>query len=495
MILDGDVYTGFVERGHAMDSRTVSREVELDKPREACGVFGIWGHPDAVRLTYYGLYALQHRGQESAGIATTQGQGINIHKGMGLVSEVFDEAALKDQEGTAALGHVRYSTTGSSVVVNAQPLVIRYRKGALALAHNGNLVNARQIRDKLEKEGSIFQTTLDTEVLAHLIARYGQGDLEEALSGSLKVLKGGYAFGILTEKVLIGIRDPHGIRPLSLGKLGNSWVLASETCAFDTVGAETARDVNPGEMVVIDDNGVRSIQAVKPGRRVFCIFEYIYFARPDSNLDGLNVHAVRKEMGRQLAREAPADADLVTGVPDSSLSAASGFAEEAGIPYEIGLVKNRYVGRTFIQPDQKLRALGVRLKLNALEKVVRGKRVVLVDDSIVRGTTSRHIVQLLREAGAQEVHVRISSPPYRYSCYYGIDTSASAELIAAQKGITDIERLVGADSLAYLSTEGLVRAIGRGKADYCLACFNGDYAIDVSADAGKFALETSRLRS
>lgn len=460
-----------------------------DKPREACGVFGIFNHPEAARLTYYGLYALQHRGQESAGIACVTERGMVVHKDMGLVSEVFDHGALEQLTGTAALGHVRYSTTGSSVVANAQPLVIRYRRGAVALCHNGNLVNAGQIREELEENGSIFQTTLDTEVLAHLIARLGKNGLEEAVMRGMQVIQGGYAFGIMTENSLMGLRDSNGIRPLAIGRLGDAWVLSSESCAFDTIGAEMVREVNPGELVVIDANGLRAVQAVPAKRRALCVFEYIYFARPDSNLDGLNVHAVRKELGRQLAREAPVAADIVIGVPDSSISAATGFAEQAGIPYEMGLIKNRYIGRTFIQPSQKVRQAGVRLKLNALRKVLQGKRVVLVDDSLVRGTTSGHIVKLLRDVGAREVHLRISSPPYRFACYYGIDTSTNGELIAARMSVAEICRQVGADSLAFLSAAGLLRATGRSEGQHCLACFSGEYVVDVHGNTGKFALE------
>ena len=462
----------------------VGREI-----REECGVFAIFGHPEAARLTHYGLFALQHRGQESAGIAASDGTTVRSHKGMGLVAEVFTEEKVDALQGELAIGHVRYSTTGASSLVNAQPLVIRYRKGSLALAHNGNLVNAGEIRARLEEEGSIFQTTSDTEVIAHLVARLGRNGLEAAVAESLCAVRGAYALVMMNESCVIGARDPHGIRPLSLGRLGSAWVLASESCAFDAVGAEMVRDVEPGEMVLLDRQGLQSLKAVQAGEPALCIFEYIYFARPDSELQGRNVHAVRKDLGRRLARDFPVAADMVTGVPDSSISAASGFAEEAGIPYEMGLVKNRYIGRTFIQPSRRGRALGVRLKLNALRKVVEGKRVVLVDDSIVRGTTSRHIVKLLREAGAREVHLRISSPPYCYPCFYGIDTSAASELIAAAKKVEEIERLVGADSLHYLSLEGLVETVGQGYRGYCLACFNGCYPVGVKEHPGKDLFE------
>ena len=500
-----------------------------DKPHEECGVFGVLAHPQAVRLTYFGLYALQHRGQESAGIAWHDGRSVRVDKGMGLVSDVFSEEGVDAMHGSSAIGHVRYSTTGSSSLANASPLLVRSHRGSLAIAHNGNLTNALRWRQELEDQGTIFQTSLDTEVVAHLVARhaarsseapstqarsaeargsYSLAQLTEAVAGTLRQVQGGYAFVFLSEQGLMGARDPHGIRPLSLGWLPRdpgadggyntvggphgAWVLASESCAFDAVGAVFVRDVAPGELVAIDREGVHSLQVQPPGPPSLCIFEHVYFARPDSNLQGANVHAVRKTLGRMLAREAPVDADLVTGVPDSSLSAAAGFAEEAGIPYEMGLVKNRYIGRTFIQPDQTSRRLGIRLKLNALRLVVEGKRVVLVDDSLVRGNTSRHIVRLLREAGAREVHLRISSPPYRHACYYGIDTSASGELIAARTGVDAIRDLVGADSLHFLSLEGMMAAVeasgaGRG---YCLACFSGAYPVPLEhADQGKYSLE------
>ncbi|MEW6547030.1 MAG: amidophosphoribosyltransferase [Bacillota bacterium] len=457
--------------------------------REECGVFGIWGHPHAVELTHVALFALQHRGQESAGLASVRDGHLRLHKGMGLVSEVFSEGVLRDMAGEAAIGHVRYSTFGSSDPVNAQPLLVRYQRGMLGLAHNGNLVNAAQLRHELEAQGSIFQTTLDTEVIAHLIARRPTRELVDAVAGSLAEVKGGYALVFLTPEALIGARDSHGIRPLCLGKLDGSWCLASETCALDAVGAEFVREVEPGEMVVVTRQGLTSHRATPAGRPGLCVFEYIYFARPDSDLDGLNVHAVRKQLGRVLARVQPVPADLVTGVPDSSISAATGYAEEAGIPYEMGLVKNRYIGRTFIEPRQEGRALAVRLKLNPLRRVVDGKRVILVDDSIVRGTTSRYIVGLLREAGAREVHLRISSPPYRFPCYYGIDTSAHGELVAAGKDVEGIRRLVGADTLAYLPVEGLAEALGRPLDRYCLACFTGEYLVPVLVPLDKLLFE------
>ncbi|MCY0869629.1 MAG: amidophosphoribosyltransferase, partial [Firmicutes bacterium] len=424
-----------------------------DAMTHECGVFGIFGHPEAAQLSYYGLYALQHRGQESAGIATVDGHTMHSHRGMGLVTEAFAGDRLKQLPGHAAIGHVRYSTTGRSELKNAQPLVFDFRRGNLALAHNGNFVNAHLLHDQLEQAGSIFQSTSDTEIVAHLIARRVAGSMEDNVAAAFAEVRGGYALLILTDDQLIAVRDPLGLRPLAIGQLGSAVVLASETCAFDTIGAVSVRDVAPGEMIIVDRSGMRSRQLAAPARSALCTFEYIYFARPDSDIDGHNVHALRKRLGRLLAQTAPASADVVIGVPDSSISAAIGFAEESSLPYEIGLIKNKYSGRTFIQPSQALRDLGVRLKLSAVRGIVAGKRVVMVDDSIVRGTTSKHLVQLLRDAGAIEVHVRIASPPVTHSCFYGIDTSAREELIAATKTVAEIGAFVGADSLSFLAEE------------------------------------------
>lgn len=450
-----------------------------DKFQDECGVFGIYAPgQDVARLTYYGLYALQHRGQESAGIAVGNGHCISVKKRMGLVSEIFPNPEyLECMQGDAAIGHVRYSTSGGSSLANAQPLLIKYRMGSLAVAHNGNLVNGKSLRRELEEKGSIFQTTTDSELIAHLIARDDSNETEEAIANATPLLKGAYAFVLLTENSLIGLRDPNGIRPLSLGRVQGGYVLASETCAFDTIGAEFIREIQPGEMIVIDSHGMRSRTPVAGKRKALCVFEYIYFARPDSNLEGQNVHLVRKELGRKLAREHPVEADIVTGVPDSSIAAATGFAEEVGLPYEMGLIKNRYIGRTFIQPTQNLRDLGVKLKLNPVKKIVEGKRVVLVDDSIVRGTTSLQIVQMLKNAGAKEVHVRISSPPVMGCCYYGIDTSASEELIACTMKTSEICKTIGADSLGYLSFEGMLSAVGLKASEVCLACFDKKYPV------------------
>jgi amidophosphoribosyltransferase len=464
-------------------------------PVDECGVFGIYGSPDAARVTHHGLIALQHRGQESAGIVTSDGKDLETHKGMGLVNDVFDHPTTLDKlTGHIAIGHVRYSTTGSSNLGNAQPILVNSRKGGLALAHNGNLVDADPIRDRLEDEGAIFSTTVDTEVLAHLIVRARKDTLEESVAHAINQVHGGFALLILSKDKLIGIRDPHGIRPLQLGRLGDAWVLASESCAFDTVGAEFVREIGSGEMVTISAGGsIRSQAALKPAKQSRpCMFEFIYFARPDSQLEGVNMHAVRKAMGRELAKESPVEADIVIGVPDSSISAATGYAEEAEIPYEVGLIKNRYIARTFILPSQLRREAALKLKLNPLRKVIEGKRVVLVDDSIVRGTTSKHLVSLLREAGAREVHMRISSPPYRNACHYGIDTTQIKDLIGQGREVDQIREHIGADSLYYLSTEAMVRAVGVSTDDrtgHCLACFDADYPVPVIENVGKYSLE------
>lgn len=465
-------------------------------PMDECGVFAIYGHPEAARVTHHGLFALQHRGQESAGIVASDGGVVlNVHKGMGLVSEVFDSPAILDKlTGHIAIGHTRYSTTGSSSITNAQPVVVQTRRGGMALAHNGNLVDADPIRARLEEDGAIFATTIDSEVIAHLIVRAKTDSLEEAVIQAIQQVHGGYALLILAKDRLLAVRDPHGIRPLQLGRLGEAWVIASESCAFDTVGAEFVREIAPGEMISIQNGGtLRSQTAVKsPGARP-CIFEYIYFARPDTQLDGVNMHAARKAMGRLMAQEAPCEADIVIGVPDSSVSAATGYAEASGIPYEVGLVKNRYIARTFILPSQMRREQALKLKLNPLRKVIEGKRVILVDDSIVRGTTSKHLVALLREAGAREVHMRISSPPYRNACHYGIDTSAVSELVATNRTVDEIRDWIGADSLAYLSLEGMIKAVkeAAGAAGFCHACFTGDYPVPIIDGINKFSLEAA----
>ncbi|WP_110113619.1 amidophosphoribosyltransferase [Bacillus sp. CGMCC 1.16541] len=459
---------------------------EIKGLNEECGVFGIWGHENANQITYYGLHSLQHRGQEGAGIAVSDGDKVNVAKGLGLVTEVFGNGVLDKVEGSAAIGHVRYATAGGGGFENVQPLHFRSQSGSIALAHNGNLVNANALKHQLENQGSIFQSTSDTEVLAHLIKRSGYQDLKDKVKNALSMVKGAYAFVILTENEMMVALDPNGLRPLSLGRLGDAYVVASETCAFDVVGAIYERDVQPGELLIINDEGLTSERFTLNVNRAICSMEYIYFSRPDSNIDGINIHSARKNLGKELAIESSVEADVVTGVPDSSISAAIGFAEQSGIPYELGLIKNRYVGRTFIQPSQSLREQGVKMKLSPVRKIVEGKRVVMVDDSIVRGTTSRRIVRMLREAGATEVHVRISSPPIKNPCFYGIDTSSEEELIAATHSVEEIRQLIEADSLEFLSEQGLVSAIGRPyEGSYrgqCMACFTGKYPTEIYPD-------------
>ena len=456
---------------------------ELKGLNEECGVFGVWGHPEAAQLTYYGLHSLQHRGQEGAGMVLNKNYKLVGVKGEGLVAEVFTEERMKDINGQAAIGHVRYATAGGGGYENVQPLLFHFQEDSMALAHNGNLINATQLKTQLEVQGSIFQTTSDTEVVAHLIRRAGFSSLKNRVKNALSLVKGAYAFLVMGEREMIVAMDPYGLRPLSLGKLGDAHVVASETCALDLVGAEFVRDVEPGEMLIINDEGVQSERFAMSQKRAMCAMEYVYFSRPDSNIDGINVHTARKNLGKRLAMEALIDADVVTGVPDSSISAAIGYAETAGIPYEMGLIKNRYVGRTFIQPSQALREQGVKMKLSPVRGVVEGKRVIMVDDSIVRGTTSRRIVRMLKEAGAKEVHVVISSPPIKNPCFYGIDTSSPDELIASQLSVEEIRVKIEADSLTFLSPEGLVEAIGRPfpgeTGGQCMACFTGAYPTEI----------------
>ncbi len=454
----------------------------FDKLHDECGVFGIIGHPEAANLTYLGLYALQHRGQESCGIVASDGIQLKAHLGMGLVSDVFkhDDIFAK-LPGRAAIGHVRYSTAGGNDMKNCQPIMVDYSRGSIAVAHNGNLVNAPELRNHLEKSGSIFSTTADTETIIHLIARAQSDSLVERVCESLQQVKGAYSLAFLTETRMIAVRDPSGFRPLSLAKLDGAFVVSSESCAFDLIEAEYIREIEPGEMIVIDKKGMKSYFPFKEKlRNTPCIFEYIYFARPDSRIFNRMVYPVRKEFGRQLARQYPVDADLVIAVPDSGMPAAMGFAEEAGLPFELGLIRNHYVGRTFIEPQQSIRHFGVKLKLNPVRDILEGKRVVVVDDSIVRGTTSRKIVKMIRNAGAKEIHLRISSPPTSYPCFYGIDTPSRKELISASHSVDEITRYVTADSLCYLNLEGLHAALcqfGDHKLDFCDACFSGDYPI------------------
>lgn len=454
---------------------------EVKSLNEECGVFGVWGHPDAARVTYFGLHSLQHRGQEGAGIVTNDAGKLNGHRDLGLLAEVFsDERALQRLTGDAAIGHVRYATAGNGSVDNIQPFLFKFFDQQIGLAHNGNLTNAKSLRKSLEKAGAIFHSNSDTEILMHLIRRSEEPLFMDRVKEALNQVKGGFAYLLLTENAMIAALDPNGFRPLSIGKMVNgAYVVASETCALEVIGAEFIRDVRPGEVVIIDDAGIQIEQYTQEVQPAICSMEFIYFARPDSNIAGVNVHRARKNMGRRLAQEAPIEADMVIGVPNSSLSAASGYAEASGIPYELGLVKNQYIARTFIQPTQELREQGVRMKLSAVRGVVEGKRVILVDDSIVRGTTSRRIVQLLKEAGAKEVHVRIGSPPLRYPCFYGIDIQTRKELIAAKYTEAEICEKIEADSLAFLSEDGLIEAIGLDfDAPYsglCMAYFNGDY--------------------
>lgn len=454
---------------------------ELEDIHEECGVFGVWGHSDAARLTYFGLHALQHRGQEGAGIVSNDNGHLKGYRNLGLLTQVFaNEDIMKKLTGNSAIGHVRYATAGSGSVENIQPFLFCFHDGDVALGHNGNLTNCTTLRNKLEDEGAIFHSNSDTEVLMHLIRRSNKTSFMDKLKDALQIVHGGFAYLLLTEKELIGVTDPNGFRPLSLGRMSNgAYVLASETCALDIVRAEFIRDIEPGEIIVINDDGYTIEQYTKHVQHAVCSMEFIYFARPDSNIYGINVHSVRKRMGARLAKESPVDADMVIGVPNSSLSAAAGYAETSGIPNEMGLIKNQYVARTFIQPTQELREQGVRMKLSAVRGVVAGKRVIVIDDSIVRGTTSKRIVQLLREAGAKEVHMRISSPPLKYPCFYGIDIQTTKELIAAKHSVEEIREYIDADSLAFLSLNGLVESIGLKKpAPYgglCVAYFNGDY--------------------
>ena len=443
---------------------------------EECGVFGIFGVPDAASLTYYGLHALQHRGQEGAGIVAVDNGTFRRIKGNGLVTEVFNEEKLATLRGDMAIGHVRYTTAGGGGIENVQPFLFRHNSGDFAMAHNGNIVNSKLLRDYLENKGSLFQSSSDSEILAHLIkkeTRFRDRPRIFAIIDALNMLEGAFAFLIMTANRIYACRDKYGLRPLSIGRLGDGWVVSSETCAFDVLGAEFVRDVAPGEIVTIDHQGLRSRDYSMYKRCEMCAMEYIYFARPDSDIEGCNVHAYRKESGRLLFQEAPAEADIVVGVPDSSLSAAMGYAEASGLPYEMGLIKNKYIGRTFIQPTQELREKGVRMKLSAVRTIVRGKRVVLVDDSIVRGTTSRRIVTMLKEAGATEVHVRIASPPMTNPCFYGVDTSTYDELISARKNVEGVCEEIGADSLRFLSPEALLKAGNRK--ELCMACFTGHY--------------------
>ena len=457
---------------------------------ESCGIFGVYApEEDVARLTFFALFALQHRGQESSGIAATNGRGIRLHTGMGLVSHVFDENALSRLPGITAIGHNRYSTMGSSRPTNAQPIVVEGANGKIALAHNGNIINAEALRQELSEQGYRFFATTDSEIIANLILSSAGRNWEERISHAMHRLQGAYSLVILTNESLIGVRDPLGVRPICLGKLDGGWVLASESCALDHIGAGFLREIEPGEIVTIDSKGIQSTQGVKPERNALCVFEYIYFARPDSIIGDRLLYRAREAMGRRLAQEHPVDSDMIIGVPDSATIAGISYARESGIPFTDGLLKNRYMGRTFIEPDQKIRELGVRLKFNPLREILAEQRLVIVDDSIVRGTTTPRVIALLRKAGAKEIHMRVCSPPIRYPCFFGVDMATRWELIAARKSIPEIRDFIGADSLGYLSLEGLIESVGLPKDNLCLACLTGDYPIPVQLEMDKLALE------
>lgn len=458
-------------------------------PREECGIVGVYGHEHAAHLALLGLFALQHRGQESAGIAAANGKKITYHKGMGLVAEVFNEDILRKLPGQLAIGHTRYSTTGLSIFANAQPIIIHHRDQSFALAHNGNIVNAAKIRSKLERKGSIFHSTVDSEVIFHLIVHHLRDGLEEALTKAWEEVKGAYSITLLTKDKLIALRDPRGFRPLCLGRLPDGWIVASETCAFDLTGAQYERDVEPGEILIIDASGLKSLKPLKKRKCSFCIFELIYFARPDSWIFETNVYEVRKNLGKQLAREYHPDVDLVMPFPDSGTYAALGYAEESHIPLEMGMIRNHYVGRTFIQPSQRIRDIDTKIKLNPVKSILKDKRILIIDDSIVRGTTSKSRVEHLRSIGVREIHMAVSCPPMRFPCPYGIDFSSKGELIAAEKDISDVAKYIGLDSLHYLSLKGMLRATTQNSNRFCLACFTGRYPVKVPSKISRYMLE------
>jgi amidophosphoribosyltransferase len=459
------------------------------RPKEECGIFAIYGHEEAAKMTFFGLYALQHRGQESAGIVVSDGCNVLEHKAMGLVPDIFDEQILEKLKGDLALGHVRYSTTGSSLLENAQPFRIRHAGRTLVVAHNGNLVNARQVRRELENDGSIFQTTMDSEVVLHLIAKAVKRGLEQAMLQTMGQLRGAYSMVVMTEDTLIAARDPQGFRPLCLGQLGSGYVITSETCALDLVEAEYVREVEPGEILIINKDGLRSIRPDVTSRKAQCIFELIYFARPDSDVFGQNVYLFRKKQGELMSEEFPVKADLVMPFPDSGNYAAIGYAQSCGIPLEMGVIRNHYVGRTFIQPSQSMRDFGVKVKLNPVKELLKNKRVLIIEDSIIRGTTTKTRIKTLRKTGAREVHLLVSCPPHRFPCYYGIDFSTKGELIAAQKSVKEIKDFIGLDSLGYLDINNLVKATDIPKEDLCLACFDGKYPVPIDKEFTKYCLE------
>ncbi|MBN1384367.1 MAG: amidophosphoribosyltransferase [Elusimicrobia bacterium] len=454
-----------------------------------CGIFGIHGHKDAARLTYLGLYALQHRGEESAGIVAFNGKKISHYKNMGLVGDVFNERNIKTLRGDLAVGHVRYSTTGSSTVKNIQPFLVRHKRNHIAIAHNGNLTNTVKLHTALEEKGSIFQTTMDSEIIAHLLAKSEKEDYKQKVIEALSQLEGSYSLVLMLDNILVGARDPFGWRPLCIGRLEDAYVLASETCALDLIHAKYVRDVEPGEIVFISKDGLESVKAFPQDKHSLCIFEYIYFSRPDSNIFGKNVYMVRKQLGRQLARECPAEADLVMPIPDSGNYSAVGFAEESKIPFEVGMIRNHYIGRTFIQPSQFIRDFRVKIKLNPIKDILKDKRIVIIEDSIVRGTTSRARVKTLRETGVKEIHMRVTCPPLRFPCFYGIDFPTKKELIASNHEIEWIRDFIGVDSLKYLSREGMLDSMPLPKCEFCTACFDGNYPIGSCKKISKNSLE------
>lgn len=463
-----------------------------DKPREECGIVGVFGHPEAAKLAYLGLYALQHRGQETAGIVSSDGERHYIHRGQGLVNDVFNQPTLDELKGNNAIGHVRYSTTGSNNLINAQPLTATYRGGQMAVAHNGNMTNAVELRRELEGRGAIFQGSTDSETILHMIAQSTSDDFIEALRNSVTRLKGAFSLIFLSGDKIIGLKDPHGIRPLCVGKLENGGtVLASESCALDIMDAQYLRELKPGEMIIIDEAGPRVERPFPPAEEKFCVFEYIYFSRPDSMVGHRSVESIRNRLGRQLATEHPVEADIVISVPDSSNAAAIGYAEQCGLPFKLGLIRNHYIGRTFIEPEDRIRHFGVKIKLNAVRSVLRDQRVIVVDDSMVRGTTSGKIVAMLRNAGAREVHFRLSAPPWKNPCFYGIDTPTEGELIANQMTIEQIGARMGADSIGFLSIEGLLASVPKNMG-YCTACFTGNYAAGKPSNIEKKSAEINR---
>jgi len=462
--------------------------------REYCGLFAVYGHREASMLTYLGLYALQHRGEESCGIASSSGRRVRQHRAMGLVSDVFNKDVIGKLRGNKAIGHVRYSTAGPSTVKNAQPFVINRKRGAIAIGHNGNLTNSPDLRDRLETDGSIMQTSMDSELILHLLVKSKSKDIKNGLAETLPQVKGAYSLVLLTNDSIIGARDPYGFRPLCLGKIGTAYVLASETCALDLAGATYIRDVEPGEIVIINKKGIESVKPFPPSRKAFCVFEFIYFARPDSNIFTENVYLTRKRLGRALAGEHPAEADFVMPIPDSGVYAGLGFAEKSGLPVEMGMIRNHYIGRTFIQPSQRGRDFKVKVKLNPIKDVLRNKKIVIVEDSIVRGTTSRLRIKALREAGAKEVHMRVSCPPLISPCYYGIDFPTAKELIASKRSIEEIREFIGADTLRYLSLEGMLNSMPLRKDVFCTACFNGNYPEKVNKNLARANPEKGRAK-